>query len=312
MKFICVQPATLYYAWQVEVMLNNFLEMGVNPSDIQILCAYEHHIPNEWKKMMSYPVGFYFYKDTRESRAYVSSIRPNVLKQHFERFPELEQEAIFYHDCDIIFTRPITWITEEMQANKNWYGSDTKSYIGYDYVKSKGDEVINLMCRTMNVTEQQVKDNDNGVIGAQILLKGVNSDFWDNVQRDSEMLYVMVTNLNARIKHKNPEYHELQIWCADMWAILWGAWREGFKTISDPLFDFAWASAPKSGKDKISDYERCNIMHNAGVTSGKDGYFYKGDFIDKLPYDAELDLKEGASKEYFNWVNKVGKISKLK
>ena len=154
MKYICVQPATLYYAWQVEVMINNFLEMGVSGSEIQILAAYDNAIPDCWKRLMSYPVGFYFYKDTRESRAYVSSIRPNVLKQHFERFPELKDEPILYHDCDIIFSKKVDWITEEMLTDKNWYGSNTNSYFGYDYVSSKGDEVFDLMCRLMNVSRE--------------------------------------------------------------------------------------------------------------------------------------------------------------
>ena len=37
LRFICAQPSTMYYAWQVEVMINNFIEMGVNPNFIDIV-----------------------------------------------------------------------------------------------------------------------------------------------------------------------------------------------------------------------------------------------------------------------------------
>ena len=37
LRFICAQPSTMYYAWQVEVMINNFIEMGVNPNFIDVV-----------------------------------------------------------------------------------------------------------------------------------------------------------------------------------------------------------------------------------------------------------------------------------
>jgi len=95
-----------------------------------------------------------------------------------------------------------------------------------------------------------------------------------------------------------------------MWALLWGLWREGKETRVSKLMDFSWASATR---DKgLEDYERCNIMHNAGVTSENQVLFFKGAYINRLPYDEDLKLIEGASKKYFEWVKEVGKISVLK
>ena len=34
MKYICAQPATLYYGWQLDIMLTNFREVGINLSDV--------------------------------------------------------------------------------------------------------------------------------------------------------------------------------------------------------------------------------------------------------------------------------------
>ena len=70
LRFISVQPANLYYAWQVEVMLHNFLEMGVKPEQIDILCYKENGIvPRQWLNLYSVfgqqGVSFYFYNDER-------------------------------------------------------------------------------------------------------------------------------------------------------------------------------------------------------------------------------------------------------
>ena len=117
LRFVCAQPASIYYAWQVEVMLNNFKSMGVNLNNVDIVCWKQNgEIPIQWSKLAAgYPARFFFYDDTRETKHYISSIRPNILKQHWEKYPELKFDAIFYHDCDIVFSKPTSeWITEDM------------------------------------------------------------------------------------------------------------------------------------------------------------------------------------------------------
>ena len=302
--------------------------MGIQPSQIDIVChKVGGIIPNCWKGLMSYPVTFHFYNDTRELPNYVSSIRPNILKQHFAKFPELSEDAIFYHDCDIIFTRPLDWITEEMIQDENWYGSEVGHYLNREYILGKGQKVMDLMCEVMELPEKVIEMNNSGTIGAQYLMKNVTSEYWARVEKDSEDLFVRVNNLNVQLiykslqeidkarrwhKKKPKPYHELQIWCADMFSVLWGAWRLGFKTISDPAFDFSWASAKVCKNDGLSDFERCNIFHNAGVTDNKHRLFYKADYQDRTPYDTRLNLYKGASSEYYKLVKRIGKISKIK
>ena len=49
-RFICAQPANSYYTWQVEVVINNFIKNGVNPNQIDILCAINNdNVPEDWK-----------------------------------------------------------------------------------------------------------------------------------------------------------------------------------------------------------------------------------------------------------------------
>ena len=308
-RYVSAQPANLYYAWQVEVMLNNFMEMGVNPNHIDIVCWKENGIiPDYWSKLAEgYPARFFFYDDLRETKHYISSIRPNILKQHFKKYPELEWETIFYHDCDIMFTKPVSeWITDEMITDNKWYGSDTRWYIGHDYILSKGEDVLNRMCEIVDIDKELVKSNELNAIGAQYFMKGINSHFWERVERDSEQLFKQISYLNIHKTSLDPTHHPLQIWCADMWAVLWNGWKMGYETICHPNFDFSW------GTSFLDDYNKMNIMHNAGVTTSADGLFFKGEWINRLPYNtAPEPKKDTASWYYWNEIQKVGSKSKI-
>lgn len=304
LRFVCAQPANNYYAWQVEVMINNFIEMGVNPNNIDVVCWKQPDMAS-WNKLAdNYPARFFFYEDTRETRYYISSIRPNLLKQHWKKYPELENEVIFYHDCDIIFSKPIsTWITNEMLEDNNWYGSDTRSYIAHSYIKSKGQDVIDEMCNIMEMPESIIEEKELNSIGAQYLMKNVNAEYWERVESDCERLYKDVTQLNMKKKQEDPTHHELQIWCSDMWAVLWGAWRLGNKTICHDNFEFSWATSPEK------DYHKMNIMHNAGVVSGNDGLFFKSNYMNRFPFDDELDIKEDSTSwHYWQAIKKVKSV----
>jgi hypothetical protein len=316
LRFICAQPAIKYYAWQLEVMLNNFMEMGINLNQVDIVCWKQtEEIPEEYSKLANgYPARFFFYDDTRETRHYISSIRPNILKQHFTKYPEIENEAVLYHDCDIVFTKPIKW-EQYLQDNK-WYGSDCRWYIGHDYIISKGEDILNKMCEIVDIDKQLVKDNELNAIGAQYLMKGINAQFWANVEKDCERLFKEITDLNNEKieldRHTMSEgesrqpYHPLQIWCSDMWAVLWNGWKLGYESICHPDLEFAWATSTEA------DWNKLNIFHNAGVTGAEQGLFYKAIYMNELPYNKNLEIKEGtASKKYYEIIQKLEKKSVL-
>jgi hypothetical protein len=306
LRFICAQPTSLFYAWQVEVSVNNFMDMGINPNNIDIVCwKINNVIPVEWVKLtQKYPARFFFYDDTRAIKHYISSIRPNILKQHFEAHPELENEAIFYHDCDIIFTKPIDW--KQFLTDDKWYGSDTRWYIAHSYILSKGQDIMDKMCEIVGIDESIIKDNELNSIGAQYLMKCINAEFWSNVERDCEKLYKDITELSNIKKARDNQYHELQIWCADMFALLWNGWKLNKQTVCHPDLEFAW------GTSSERDYDRLNILHNAGVTTSADGLFYKAEWMNRLPYNQNLKIKDGtASKKYYEYIQQIEKKSVL-
>lgn len=318
---LCVQPYIIYYAWQVEVMLHNFISLGIPKDfDVHILLVYNELDSNHdsnmklFKKLedgfkIHYPntANFYYYADTRQlPNYYISALRPNALKQHYAVFPELKERVVFYHDCDVLFTKYPQFIFDCMQDDSNWYVSDTVSYIGHQYILSKGQDVMDKMCEIVGIPEELVKAKQKESGGAQYILKGVDASFWEKVEIDCERLFVEITNFNNEKKKADPTHHELQIWCADMWSILWNAWLHGFNTNIIPEMDFCWAT------DNISRWDNVYIYHNAGAT-GQAELFYKYEFVNKLPYalkGRDYD-KTLSGYRYFEIVQEYGRKTLL-
>lgn len=300
LRFICAQPATTYYLWQVELMIKNFMSVGINPNMIDIVCAKQNgQIPPAWSELCNKYnyVRFFFYDDQRVNPTYVSGVRPNILKQHFLAFPQLGLDAIFYHDCDMVFTKPIDW--SQFLNDKNWYGSDCRWYIGHDYIASKGDIVLQKMCELAEIHPEIIRLNELNSIGAQYLMKGVDFYYWEEVEIISERLFSQISMLSLEIKKDNPTYHEIQIWCADMWAVLWTAWKRGYDTICHPVLEFAWAPS------YIDLWDKCHIMHNAGVVGPNEGLFYKGSYMHSYPPKDLIVQENTCSYKYYELVKQL-------
>lgn len=302
LRYISVQPAIEYYTWQVEVMINNFIKNGVNPNQIDIICSFESTVPEKWLELQNHynTVRFFFYKDTRRNPVYISSIRPHVLKKHFRAHPELEQEAILYHDCDIVLTKPVDW--SEFLLDDVWYLSDTNSYINSDYIRSKRYGIYERMCEIVDISEKTpIRYNEHSG-GAQYLMKNINSSYWDKVEKDSEKLYQFFLD-HLKAFPESPRYHPIQKWTADMWAVLWNAWYFGHDTRVVKEMDFCWPMDP------ISKWDTHHFFHNAGVseeTGRSQKMFYKGQYVDgNLPYkDLQLENFD-ETKCTYNYVKEI-------
>lgn len=317
---LCAQPSIQYFAWQAEVMLTNFRDFGIHlRHNIELVWAYNKN-ESDWLEKLSIVkkveqkfkavARFFYYEDTREYPiSYISSIRPNVLKQHFEVFPELSEGAVFYHDCDIVFTKyPIFLEDDNIIQNDENYVSDTLSYLNYDYIISKGENVLNAMCEIVGITPELVKEKNDQAGGAQYILKNVDYTYWHNVEKKCERLYKEITQLNQQLEKEDPKYHALQIWTSDMWLCVWELWLMGKNTIIIPEMDFTWAT------DSIDKWGQTYIFHNAGVTGEmSQTHFFKGAYIQNLPFKVSGTSYEqrAASYRYFEIVKSIGDDSCL-
>lgn len=281
MKFICAQPAIDYYTWQIEVMINNFINNGIQPNDIHILCSYTEEIPPKWVTLKEKynEVGFFFYKDSREDKSYIPSIYFNLMKQHIKAIPELEKTPLFLHDSDIILTKPVDF--NGMAYDRIWYLSDTVGYIGTQYILTKGEDVYLDMCNVMGMDPLIPKLMNSNSGGAQHIVKNTTYEYWDKVEKDSIRLYKHFCDTEKDYKGTG---YTIQKWTAGMWSLLWNAWLAGHETKVDKRLDFCWATDP------IVRWEQCAIFHNAGVTSDRKDLFFKGGYINRIPYnDIQLE-----------------------
>lgn len=292
MLYLSAQPDNDYFLWQLQVQFNNFERMGIPLSNVYALVAYrgEQSTPQFIQYANETKANILFYKDEIPDRKYIPSIRPHIIKKFFKENPELSHEYFFYHDSDILFTRVPNW---EDLSDGNWKVSDTVGYIGYEYIIEKGSNVLLDMCDIVKIPPKVVRNNQKYSGGCQYLLIGTNYSFWDKVERDCEGLYsTLQNNVNeygvswSRTSGRpKEEYHPIQEWCSDMWAVLWNAWLIGYKTdVADEL-SFSWAT------NDMKELSKHNIFHNAGVVSEqKNHLFFKGDYITQLPYHFDLNF----------------------
>jgi len=305
MRYVCCQPATDYYTWQVEVVINNFKKHGINPNYIDIVCGINGHIPETWIKLANHynTVRFFFYQDTRNDKCYPPSIYFHLLKQHILR-DDVKFEILYLHDSDIIFTKRPDF--SEMEKGNAWYLSDTNSYINYDYVKSKGYDVYEKMCEIIGISTLIPRLMNHNSGGAQYIVKNTTYDFWEKVELDSIKLYRYFCETEHLYNKIDQNDYPIQKWTAGMWSVLYNAWLAGHETLVDKRMDFGWVTSP------MEDVDKYTVLHNSGVTGPEMRMFFKGTYNNKLPYGDTIDVDpKNASYYYWQEVCEVGKKSIL-
>lgn len=306
LRYICVQPRLIYYAWQVEVMINNFIKNGVNGNNIDILVSYNPNtetstseVIEAWDKLVNKYnyVRFFFYQDTRKDKSYIPSVYFNILKQHIAAHPELKQNHLFCFDSDTIFTKPLDFTS--MLQDDVWYLSDTVGYISSKYILTKGEDIYKGMCEIVGIDPLIPKLLNLNSGGAQHIIKNSTYEYWDKVEKDSIKMYKWFCEQEPLWKG---EGYPIQKWTAGMWSLLWNAWLFGHETKVDKCLDFCWAT------DHINKWNEVSIFHNAGVTEhGK--LFMKSKYIDSTPYKIENTFSPNFCS--FNYVNEILHTSKL-
>ncbi len=291
LKFIQAVPDDDYYIWQTHLWLESLREIG--HSDKAISCIFTpnfREFNTKWKELEAlYPESeFFFYKDTdgisKLLGMYIPLLRPYILMKYWKAHPEMEQKAVFYCDCDILFTDKFdlsAFIDDEV-----CYVSDTHSYISATYFDSKikdvlpdkleeykQKDILAETCELVGITREIAVKNDKHSGGAQYLLKGVTEDFWSKVITDCIKIRMHLQQTNKYFFEN--ENKGFQSWCADMWSVLWNLWLLNKEVKVIPEMDFAWAS------DNIIKLENRGILHNAGIVGPLQGdikVFHKGTY----------------------------------
>ena len=315
---ITSQPTDSYFIWQNHLYIESCLEQGFKEEQIHILLYNpKGRVYNtNWDKLKEcYPkLNIFVYEDDGVQQylgIYIPILRPHILKQHFESFPELQDKTIIYTDSDILWLKSLN-INHLLEDDIN-YVSDANSYLNHSYFESKYKDVLpdkleqakerdflNEVCTIVGIDKQVVIDNNLNTGGVQYILKNVDAAFWKKVEED-------VLKIRVHLQQVNKEFFKdentgIQSWCADLWAVQFNLWFFNRQTKVAKELDFAWSTDPIS---KIDTYP---ILHNAGIVSETgNGYpaFYKGKYHQgsnpTLDPQLQVILNDEQSQKYCTW-----------
>lgn len=307
--FISAQPDVPYFHWQCEVYINNFIRMGIEKERIFVLFSFTSEsdkLSEGAEKLRKLTPNILGYKDDRNRKHYIPSIKPYLIYRFLEENPE-RGKIFFLHDSDIIFNYLPNF--HELTKDQIQYMSDTNSYLNFDYIMDcdsryrkthqqlESGMLLREMIDVVGVEPSDVKKNSKNSGGAQYLLKNQTWFVWYKIYKDSTLLYDKMKRFHSRYPIPNGE---IQFWTAEMWSILWNLWWWGFTTKVTDVLKFCWATDP------ISYCETHPILHMAGITEDmKHQHFYKGEFIDSNPINIM-----GENKDKFNYVIKTSSTNK--
>lgn len=286
MKYISAQPASVYFSWQLQTMIHSFVSNGVDQRDIVILFSGKDKTPVA-DLMDKFPDVEYLFFEANPDKRYSPSNKPYLMWKYFSSCKCKSDEQYFYCDSDIILTKPLPEFDRD-----NCYVSDTISYLGYDYIVSKGEDVLELMCNVVKIDKNIIKHKSHLSGGAQYVFYGTDAKFWKNVYDNSINLYIELLRFNGKHGYRYKDKKPIQHWTAEMWATTWEFWRRGIKTVVTKELEFAWAT------DNIRKLDNVSILHNAGVTSSAGNLFRKYEWTNSYP-PKDLTIDNSRCSHYY-------------
>lgn len=299
MEFLVPVPDNDYYLWQMLVQVAHFREMGYERDSHYLVVYFDQPSDRLRRLYESDELGCFIhaYPDTREDTSYSASMKPWLLAQFFEQFPEQSSKVFNYLDPDVMFTRPMDFTPFELHDGR-WHGSDTRSYTGAQYIRQKGEQLFVELCEIAEVSPELVLEHDHNSIGAQYFIKDAGAEFWRNVERKSVTAYKHMIETADTYK---PEGHEfpIQAWCAEMYMQQFETIRAGFTPVADDRLQFHWANHDAAA------WEERAYHHNAGVVAENGRDFCKITW-QSSPFRKEITVSpESASARYVELIRRT-------
>lgn len=216
---------------------------------------------------------------------YNPAMKPGLIGQWLTANPDQTEKPLLLLDPDAL---PLPTLQTALQdgglqpTRSVWYGTDTDSYTGPAYLKSKGEDLWTALCDLAGVDPDTAAQALGR--GSQWLFTGMPGQTWEEIAELSEDAH--------RILDAHPS--DVQVWCAEMYVTQLVLARDGITAESAPAMRMVWANGP------VDDWNHAGFFHNAGITKPDTGHFFKGRFRDRAPfYSQDLRVNEGsASAEY--------------
>jgi hypothetical protein len=230
--------------------------------------------PSEYAIKLGERCGALLIEDTRADMSYAPSIQPHLLAKLCKGNAN-EAGPWLLIDSDVLLKE----IPQEPQGNIVT-GSDCGPYLNAAYVDGCDSLLLDKLCQIAGVSAEYVRERHD-TPGAQYILPHLfDAGFWEKVESDSNSMYRLMDGYVCSI-------HEVQKWTASMWAFAYALYVEeqaGRITVeTDERMKFAWATDP------VGKWDAYSILHCAGVHKAAPGLFFKGAYVTKTPFTANLD-----------------------
>jgi len=328
-RYISAQPDELYFIWQTEIYLTNFISLGIHPENCIALFGSKPDMQASAELRVlqeKFPtVDIRIYQDTRDVNGidYQASIQPHLIDKALEHSPSLENALTFFHDSDIAFRRLPNFDSIEMDHPNACVLSDTSDYTGYEYLRTScmiisadnseipGNELVLKMCAIVGIDIDTLRANELQSGGAQYLLKGVGRAYWQKVYQDSIAINKLFQDYAVDRTLPKPLDDYIQVWTAGMWSYLWNLWFFGLETVVHPELDFCFANASSSNSSPI--------MHMTGLEGEqKHNLYNKSDWcvnspiamLEKQPFLFDHCTQGSVAKEYTDLIYRTAGVER--
>ena len=191
-----------------------------------------------------------------EAKSYNAAMKPWLVGKHLAAHPELVDESLLICDPDALPLRPWPDAIPGVLL-----GTDTDSYTGPGYLKSKG--AWEPLCSLVGV-HPDVAATLPGM-GAQYVTTGLPGSWWEHVAEQSVAAFQLMRTMPAPAGDPYP----VQAWCAEMYVTQLAAIRDGIEPRIAPEMGMVWANGPRAG------WESEGFFHDAGQQEPHPQHFCK-------------------------------------
>ena len=225
---------------------------------------------------------WHVWADWRTHKTYNAAMKPWLVGKYLAAHPD---------------TGPVLVLDPDALPLRQWpdavpgvlYGTDTDSYTGPAYLKSKG--AWEPLCDLVGV--------DPGVgdvpgVGAQYVTD-LPGPWWEAIAELSVVAHRLLSTIPAPAGDPYP----VQAWCAEMYVTQLAAIRDGIRPVAHPDMGMVWANGPRSG------WESHGFFHDAGQTA-EDGRHFCKITHQSSPWGKPLAVSpESASAPYVDLIARV-------
>jgi hypothetical protein len=302
LHIIAVQPIDLVYWWTLRVWLTNLRKYDLSQYARVLIwipfdrIRFQKH-PRWGELEKDFPEAkFFYYADVENNLAnfiqpynYIPLLRPICLEKHFAQYPELSKDAIYYTDCDTVFTKDPVWLRGDWiqddidRMSFTGVKANNYNYQGAKYLDEKVKDVepetleaykkvdvVDGLAKIFQLDRAFFESKEDNFGGVQYLLKNLDATYWRDIKNGClhiRQYFDGAVGINRRFftsKSRTAKQNEdkgIQSWCADLWANQLNLWRLGRDTQTPDEMNFIWATDP------IEKWDSAYIYHDAGASS---------------------------------------------